>query len=99
MIDASHANSNKKPENQPQVVADVAHQVAGGERRIIGVMIESNLMAGRQDVRPGAPLTYGQSITDGCIDIRTTERALNDLADAVLARREVARGEIRECSA
>jgi 3-deoxy-7-phosphoheptulonate synthase len=99
MIDASHANSNKKPENQPQVVADVAHQVAGGERRIIGVMIESNLMAGRQDVRPGAPLTYGQSITDGCIDIRTTERALNDLADAVLARREVTRGEIRECSA
>ena len=72
MIDASHANSSKKPENQPLVVADIARQVAGGERRIMGVMIESNLVAGRQDVQPGKPLTYGQSITDGCIDWDTT---------------------------
>ena len=88
MIDASHANSSKKPENQPLVVADIARQVAGGEQRVVGVMIESNLVAGRQDVRPGAALTYGQSITDGCIDWQTTVPALNLLADAVAARRE-----------
>ncbi|TIP99068.1 MAG: 3-deoxy-7-phosphoheptulonate synthase, partial [Mesorhizobium sp.] len=73
MIDVSHANSNKKPENQPMVAADVAGQVAAGEKRIIGVMIESNLVAGRQEVMPGKPLAYGQSITDGCIDWTTTE--------------------------
>ena len=56
MIDASHANSGKKPENQPLVVADIARQIAGGEQRIIGAMIESNLVAGRQDVLPGKPL-------------------------------------------
>ncbi|HHY51308.1 MAG TPA: 3-deoxy-7-phosphoheptulonate synthase, partial [Alphaproteobacteria bacterium] len=67
MIDASHANSGKQPENQPLVIADVASQVAGGDRRIIGMMIESNLVAGRQDLVPGRPLVYGQSITDGCI--------------------------------
>src|SRR4051812_22474863 len=61
MIDASHANSGKKPENQPLVVADIARQVGDGEQCIIGVMIESNLVAGRQDVLPGAALTYGQS--------------------------------------
>ncbi len=55
------------------MVADIARQVAGGEQRIIGVMIESNLVAGRQDVMPGVPLTYGQSITDGCIDWETTD--------------------------
>src|SRR5262249_37167717 len=82
-IDASHANSSKKPENQPLVVADIARQVAGGERRIVGVMIESNLVAGRQDVQPGKALTYGQSITDGCIDWETTAAALEQLADAV----------------
>ena len=87
MIDASHANSSKKPENQPLVVADIARQIAAGEQRIIGVMIESNLVAGRQDVVPGKPLTYGQSITDGCIDWETTVSALNVLADAVAARR------------
>ena len=86
MIDTSHANSSKKPEKQPLVAADVARQVASGERRIIGVMIESNLVAGRQDVEPGKPLTYGQSITDGCIDWETTVSALEQLADAVKAR-------------
>ena len=83
MIDTSHANSSKKPENQPLVVTDIAGQVAGGERRIMGVMIESHLVAGRQDVEPGKPLTYGQSITDGCIDWETTVAALEQLAYAV----------------
>src|SRR5262249_44945647 len=61
MIDTSHANSGKKPENQPKVLADIASQVAGGERRIMGVMIESHLVAGRQDIVPGTPLTYVHS--------------------------------------
>jgi 3-deoxy-7-phosphoheptulonate synthase len=99
MIDASHANSNKKPENQPQVLADVARQIASGEHRIMGVMIESNLVAGRQDVRPGTPLTYGQSITDGCIDWETTVPALAQLADAVAARRTTPRNKVEELSA
>ncbi|WP_353022254.1 3-deoxy-7-phosphoheptulonate synthase [Mesorhizobium sp. M0998] len=91
MIDVSHANSNKKPENQPLVAADVAGQIAAGDERIIGVMIESNLVAGRQDVVPGKPLLYGQSITDGCIDWATTETVLHGLADAVEQRRSVRR--------
>jgi 3-deoxy-7-phosphoheptulonate synthase len=91
MIDVSHANSNKKPENQPMVAADVAGQVAAGEKRIIGVMIESNLVAGRQEVMPGKPLVYGQSITDGCIDWTTTETMLHGLADAVERRRSARR--------
>jgi 3-deoxy-7-phosphoheptulonate synthase len=95
MIDTSHANSNKKPENQPLVVADIARQLAGGEARIIGAMIESNLVAGRQDVVAGARLTYGQSITDGCIDWDTTAQALHDLADAVTARRDVRRHKLQ----
>jgi 3-deoxy-7-phosphoheptulonate synthase len=99
MIDTSHANSGKKPENQPLVVADIASQIAGGERRIIGAMIESNLVAGRQDVVPGKPLTYGQSITDGCIDWETTVSALNLLADAVEARRNAQSRKPRELSA
>ncbi|PTE10401.1 3-deoxy-7-phosphoheptulonate synthase [Mesorhizobium helmanticense] len=87
MVDVSHANSSKKPENQPKVAADVGGQVAVGDERIIGVMIESNLVAGRQDVVPGKPLVYGQSITDGCIDWATTETVLHGLADAVEQRR------------
>jgi 3-deoxy-7-phosphoheptulonate synthase len=99
MIDASHANSSKKPENQPEVVADVARQISGGEQRIMGVMIESNLIGGRQDVAPGMALTYGQSITDGCIDWNTTVSTLNVLADAVAARRELKPQQVRERSA
>src|SRR3984885_13385520 len=99
MIDASHANSGKKPENQPLVVADIAGQIARGEQRIIGAMIESNLVAGRQDVLPGVTPTYGQSITDGCIDWETTEQVLRQLADAVAARRTSGRGSFREQSA
>ncbi|WP_352996141.1 3-deoxy-7-phosphoheptulonate synthase [Mesorhizobium sp. M1273] len=94
MIDVSHANSNKKPENQPLVAADVAGQIAAGDERIIGIMIESNLVAGRQDVVPGKPLLYGQSITDGCIDWATTETVLHGLADAVEQRRSVRRAMI-----
>jgi len=99
MVDASHANSGKQPENQPLVVADVARQISGGEQRIIGLMIESHLVAGRQDVLPGVALTYGQSITDGCIDWSTTEQVLNLLADAVAARRDVRGRKFRERSA
>ncbi|RUV75039.1 MAG: 3-deoxy-7-phosphoheptulonate synthase [Mesorhizobium sp.] len=94
MIDVSHANSNKRPENQPMVAADVADQVAAGDERIIGVMIESHLVAGRQDVTPGKPLVYGQSITDGCIDWTTTETVLHGLADAVERRRSARRAMI-----
>ena len=96
MVDASHANSGKKPENQPMVVTDVARQISAGEHRLIGMMIESNLVAGRQDVIPGLALTYGQSITDGCIDWATTVPALTLLADAVTARRNVQARDYRE---
>src|ERR1700710_278893 len=99
MIDASHYNSGKKPETQPLVIADIASQLSGGEPRVIGVMIESNLVAGRQNVLPGTALTYGQSITDGCIDWQTTVAALTLLADAVAARRDVQRRKFRERSA
>jgi 3-deoxy-7-phosphoheptulonate synthase len=87
MIDASHANSSKNPENQPRVMEDVAQQMERGESRIAGVMIESHLVAGRQDHVPGQPLVYGQSITDGCIDWDSTRVVLQRLADAVRARR------------
>ncbi len=99
MIDASHANSSKKPENQPLVVADIISQISDGEQRIMGVMIESNLIAGRQDVVPGMALTYGQSITDGCIDWNTTVSTLNQLAGAVAVRRELKQPQLREYSA
>jgi len=99
MIDASHANSSKQPGNQPLVIADIARQLSDGEARIVGVMIESNLVAGRQEVVAGTALTYGQSITDGCIDWKTTVPALDLLADAVAARRKVPRREFRERSA
>jgi 3-deoxy-7-phosphoheptulonate synthase len=87
MIDTSHANSSKKPENQPIVVEDIARQVENGDNRIIGVMVESNLVAGRQDLVEGQTLTYGQSITDGCIDWDTTVDVLERLAASVEARR------------
>lgn len=94
MIDASHDNSGKTPENQPRVLADIGAQVAGGDRRIIGVMIESNLVAGRQVLTPGQPLVYGQSITDGCIDWATTEVVLEELADRVAQRRAVGKAAV-----
>ena len=91
MIDASHANSGKNWANQPTVVADVSRQIASGERRIIGMMMESNLLAGRQDLIPGVPLIYGLSITDGCIGWESSVALLEQLASAVEQRRRVER--------
>lgn len=87
MIDVSHANSHKKPENQPMVIDAVAQQLEAGERRIMGVMIESHLVAGRQDVVAGQSLTYGQSITDGCIGWDDSIAVLERLDQAVRNRR------------
>lgn len=89
IIDVSHANSGKKPENQPRVTREVCAQIAGGDLRIAGVMIESHLVAGRQDLVEGQPLAYGQSITDGCIDWDTSVELLEELAMAVQARRRM----------
>ncbi len=85
MVDASHANAGKKAENQPKVTADLASQIADGEDRIVGVMIESNLVAGRQEIGPN--MTYGQSVTDECIGWDSTAKVLEDLAAAVDIRR------------
>jgi len=87
MIDFSHANSNKDYRRQPIVGRNVAAQIAAGDKRIIGAMIESNLVAGSQPLVAGQPLTYGQSITDGCIDWAATHGLLKELAGAVRARR------------
>jgi len=87
MIDASHANSGRRPENQVLVCQDVARQIAGGDARIVGAMVESHLVAGRQDLVAGRPLTYGQSITDACIGWEDTVRVLDVLAEGVRARR------------
>ena len=87
MIDFSHANSSKSAQKQVDVGADVARQVAGGEDRIFGIMLESHLKAGRQDLQPGKPLTYGQSITDGCISWEDSSKLFDTLAEAVRKRR------------
>jgi 3-deoxy-7-phosphoheptulonate synthase len=90
MVDCSHANSNKDYRRQAEVCRDVAAQVAEGETRIFGVMMESNLVEGRQDVVKGQELTYGQSVTDACIAWETTEVLLQELAEAVKKRRDTA---------
>ncbi|MFZ0746798.1 MAG: 3-deoxy-7-phosphoheptulonate synthase [Terracidiphilus sp.] len=87
MIDCSHANSNKDYTRQALVCRNVAGQVASGNRNIIGVMLESNLVAGAQKLVPGQPLVYGQSITDGCMDWAETRALLAELAAATRARR------------
>lgn len=87
MIDASHANSNKNAENQIAVCTDIAEQLKDGDSRIIGVMVESNLVGGRQDLLPGKSLTYGQSITDGCLGWEQSVGLLDTLAAAVRVRR------------
>jgi len=87
MIDASHANSSKKPERQMIVAEDMAAQIAGGDGRIVGAMVESNLVAGRQDLVSGRVPTYGQSITDGCIGWDDTVELLSRLSAAVAERR------------
>jgi 3-deoxy-7-phosphoheptulonate synthase len=87
VIDASHDNSGKDPGMQVFVAGQVADQVADGNPFIVGMMLESFLVEGRQDLDEGADLTYGQSITDPCIDWEDTERALDQCAAAVRARR------------
>ncbi len=89
MIDCSHANSMKNYRLQSAVARNVANQVASGQRGIFGVMIESNIVAGRQDLKPGQELVYGQSITDSCIDLNETREILDLLAAAVEQRRSV----------
>jgi 3-deoxy-7-phosphoheptulonate synthase len=89
VVDASHGNSQKNHLRQIDVVRDLAGQIAGGERAIRGVMVESNLVAGRQDLDRDDPgsLEYGKSVTDACVDPATTEGMLAELAEAVRARR------------
>ena len=87
MIDLSHANSNKIHTNQVPVGEEVAGQIAEGDQRIFGVMIESHLVEGRQDFDPETPLVYGQSITDACINFAQTEKIVAGLAEAVEKRR------------
>jgi 3-deoxy-7-phosphoheptulonate synthase len=87
MIDFSHANSRKQPDKQTRVAEDVAGQIARGDSRICGVMIESNLVGGRQNLTTGADLVYGQSITDACVSWDQTLPMLQQLADAAEQRR------------
>jgi 3-deoxy-7-phosphoheptulonate synthase len=87
MVDASHGNSGKDHRKQPAVAQALADQVAAGERGIVGVMLESFLRAGRQDLEDPATLVFGQSITDACIDIDTTATVLDHLAAAARRRR------------
>jgi 3-deoxy-7-phosphoheptulonate synthase len=87
MVDCSHGNSGKDPANQLKVGHDVAAQIALGDSRIFGVMVESHLKAGRQDLIPGKDLVYGQSITDACIGWEETRSLINILAAAVRQRR------------
>ncbi len=89
MVDFSHANSSKQYQRQIEVGHDVAGQLTSGEKRIMGVMIESHLVAGRQDLKPGVALNYGQSVTDACISWEDSEPLLRELAEAVRNRRLV----------
>jgi 3-deoxy-7-phosphoheptulonate synthase len=91
MVDVSHANSSKQYQRQIEVAADVARQVAAGDARIMGVMVESHLHAGRQDLVAGQPLAYGVSVTDACIGLDQTRPLLEGLAQAVQQRRRVIR--------
>jgi 3-deoxy-7-phosphoheptulonate synthase len=88
MIDCSHANSSKQYQRQVDVARDIAGQIGAGERRIVGVMVESNLVEGRQDLEPGKPLKFGQSVTDPCLGWETSVELLDALASGVKARRE-----------
>ncbi|MHA7602419.1 3-deoxy-7-phosphoheptulonate synthase [Alicycliphilus sp. T452] len=90
MIDLSHANSSKQHARQIAVAAEVASQIAAGDARITGVMIESHLEEGRQDIVPGQALRHGVSVTDACISFAQTVPVLEQLAAAVRARRAVA---------
>ena len=87
VVDASHGNSRKDHRRQPVVAGEIGAQVAAGNRAIVGVMLESFLQEGRQDLDPTRELTYGQSITDACLGWETSETVLSTLRDAVLTRR------------
>jgi 3-deoxy-7-phosphoheptulonate synthase len=89
MIDASHANCDRKSQNQIKVCSDIASQIGDGNTKIIGVMIESNLVAGRQDLNNGKALKYGQSITDSCVGWEETTEIIENLAAANRTRRTV----------
>src|SRR5258706_9915230 len=91
MIDCSHANSSKQYQRQVEVARDIAGQIGAGERRIVGVMVESNLVEGRQELEPGKPLRFGQSVTDPCLGWETSVALLDTLASGVKARRKRAR--------
>jgi 3-deoxy-7-phosphoheptulonate synthase len=87
MIDTSHGNSEKDYRRQPEVARDVAAQISRGERGIVGVLMESFLVEGRQDLTDPARLVYGQSITDACLSWEMTVPVLHELAAAVRVRR------------
>jgi 3-deoxy-7-phosphoheptulonate synthase len=91
MIDLSHANSAKDHDRQKEVAEAVAAQLARGERRVVGVMVESNLVAGRQELRPGRPLVHGQSVTDPCLGWEESIPVVERLAEAVRRRRATGR--------
>ena len=88
MVDCSHANSGKDPERQAAVCRDLAERIGDGDRRLIGLMMESHLVAGRQELESDAPLTYGQSITDACMGWDATTGLLAELAESVRSRRK-----------
>ena len=89
MVDCSHGNSSKNHRNQPKVISDLAQQIRDGNNSIVGVMAESNINEGRQDVPAEGPsgLKHGISITDACVDFESTVNMLNELNEAVLFRR------------
>jgi 3-deoxy-7-phosphoheptulonate synthase len=88
MIDCSHANSQKDYRRQAEVAGDIGRQLAAGERRIVGVMVESHLEGGRQDIVPGQALAYGKSVTDPCLSWEESVPLLEGLAEAVRRRRQ-----------
>jgi 3-deoxy-7-phosphoheptulonate synthase len=100
LIDCSHDNSGKNQQEQPRVLGEIQHQLQGGSPHILGVMIESNLVAGRQSLESLGKhaLVYGQSITDACVDFPTTERMLDQLAEAVSLRQQEARAVEQSCT-
>jgi 3-deoxy-7-phosphoheptulonate synthase len=95
MIDVSHANSSKQYQRQIQVTTEVAEQIAQGDHRIIGLMMESHLQEGRQDLLPGQALRRGVSITDPCISFAQTQPLLELLAESVVRRRTASKGDKR----
>ena len=92
IVDASHGNSNKQPENQKKVISELSERISKGASNIFGVMIESHLVGGRQDLKPGyqlKDLVYGQSITDGCISWEDSEKLIVTLAESIRNRRRL----------